>query len=141
MDTKIYKASTKITVPIVIGGKIRNYVEFADENNTFVTDQADTQKALETLPLFGKHYQLLRTIPGIAQTNPKPTTPNEQPPASSPDNIPPQWVTMNDITDWQTAKEILRADPYNTPYQSLATPEAIQKKAAELYIKFPNLTL
>ncbi len=44
-----------------------------------------------------------------------------------------------EVTEWQAAKELLRSEPYNVPFQSLNTPGNILKKAEEMGVSFPNL--
>lgn len=46
-----------------------------------------------------------------------------------------------EVTTIQQARDILRAEPYNIPFQSITTPNGILKKAEELGISFPNLTV
>lgn len=139
MPTKTYIASTRLTVPFILNGKIQRYISFKDEKNTFTTDDKTIQEALENLPLFNKHFKLLSTK---QQTNTIPhyTTGNapQQPPGLP---LIPQLEIMEQITDWQSAREILKSHPYNVPYQALGSPEAILKKAEENKISFPNLHL
>ena len=124
--TKIYKAYTRLTVPVVVDGKIRSYVSFDDENNTLVTSDKAIQDALENLPVFGKLFTLLRSV-GVDD--------------SLKDKNGQDGFTECDATDWQKAKEFLRGEPYKIPHQSLGSPEAILKKAEEVKVKFPNLSL
>ena len=43
------------------------------------------------------------------------------------------------ITSIQQAKDVLRGEPYNVPFQQLNTPANILKKAEEIGVVFPNL--
>lgn len=46
---------------------------------------------------------------------------------------------FDNVTTIQQAKDILRNEPFNIPFQALNTPANILKKAEELGVKFPNL--
>lgn len=137
MPTKVYKAKSKITVPIIVGNKIKKYIEFTDENHTFTTKCEETQKALESSPAYKKYYSLYRTVATATQANQSVNLSGQSQDTEQPNNQ--EWTTFEHVTNWQTAKEILRAAPYSIPYQSIANPDAICRKAEELKIKFPNL--
>lgn len=137
MGLKVYKADLRLTVPVVVNGKVLRYVCFQDENNTFSTSDEKLQKALEGLPLYGKAFKLFRSVEAK-----KPKKPAEKPEAGSAgdnDATTEGLQVFEEVTDWQTAKDVLKGEPYAVPYQALGCPEAILKKAEELRVSFPNL--
>lgn len=55
------------------------------------------------------------------------------------DTIEQSVEAYDNVTTIQQAKDVLRAAPFNVPFQALNTPANIMKKAEELGVKFPNL--
>ena len=160
MSQKTYIAASRLTLPVVVDGKVVRYVNFYDEKNTFTTDDAGVQQALEALPAFGSLFAVFRGGPAprtksLSGGRPQPAAPaiRPVPPALSALSVPSDFSDkaeeteeadfeeMPEITDWQAAREVLKADPYKVPYQALVSPEAILKKAEENKVRFPNLTL
>ena len=146
MALKVYKASLRLTIPIVEGGKVLRYVSFQDENNTFSTADEGVQKALESLPLFGRTFKLIRTIGGERKAGLTPPPPGKQ--VLNGEGGEPErqesrdgYTVYDEVADWQAAKEVLRNEPYNIPYQGLNSPDLILKKAEEMRVSFPNLNL
>ena len=148
MAQKTYIATSRLTLPVVVAGKVQRYVNFYDEKNTFTTDDPSVQKALEALPLFGSVFSVFRSGSDVRPKVPAADSAG-LPERSGPDdpcsNVNEKeetgFLDMPQITDWQAAREALKAEPYNVAYQALASPEAILKKAEEYRIRFPNLTL
>lgn len=123
---KVYKAYNNLSVPVVVDGKIIRYIEFGDENNTYRTGNVVHQNALENLPCYNRQFKLLETIKDEAVKK-------EESPVVDAKEFP-------DITEWQEAKDILRKD-FDVPHQSLNTPDNILKKAKEVGVYFPKLSL
>lgn len=135
MVTKVYKAKSKLTTPLVIGGRVVNYVEFSDDHYTYVTSDECVQEALERSPAFQKYYVLSRTFgdSGKKEVQEKRGQIEEQSGEGT------DWVDYPEVLDWQGAKEVLRGEPFKIAYQVLGSPEAIARKAEELKVRFPNL--
>ena len=47
--------------------------------------------------------------------------------------------TYQEANTPQKAKEVLRSEPYNVPFQSIGSVEKIRAKAEELGVSFPNV--
>ena len=67
------------------------------------------------------------------------TLPVDELPVVPAEEVPGAATAFLEVTEWQAAKEILRNEPYNVPFQGLNKPENILKKAAEVGVVFPNL--
>ena len=146
MALKVYKASLRLTVPLVENGKVLKYVSFQDENHTFSTADEKVQKALEALSLFSRSFKLIRTVDEKKKTDvalPPPDRKDTNEGAGDPvkSGSGEEYTVYEDVTDWQAAKDVLRGEPFNVPYQGLNNPDLILKKAEELRVSFPNLNL
>lgn len=140
MATKVYKARSKLTTPVVIGGKVVRYAEFADADHTYVTSDERVQEALEKSPAFQKYFVLLRTLGDCGKkVSGGKESPENNGPKEGQDGGGTDWTEFPDVTDWQGAKEVLRGEPYGIAYQVLNSPDAIMRKAEVLKVRFPNL--
>ena len=150
MSIKVYKAQSMLSVPIIWDGKILRYVEFNEANKTYRTNSEEDQKALESLPVFGKLFRLTETIATeeskakrVASSSKSDSTikgleKDKYPELKKKDE---RKEVSFDTTDWGEAKDILRAEPYCVSHQSLRDPKCILGKATELGVSFPNLVL
>ena len=139
MSKKIYQRkdhfSNKSAIRITVGGKSKT-IEFENKRKNgvliFETEDKATQDAVEELDKFKNG-----TIVCIEGKTTK------QALASKITKEPEDKDTIEyeEVTSLQQAKEILRGEPYNIPFQSLNSPENIQKKAEELGISFPSLVV
>lgn len=166
--TKIYQATIRLTLSVMVEGK-RVYVTFSEEKNTYCTTNPKIQAALEATGEFGKKFKLKSVIgaPG-KESAPKDKTGAEDKTPSSTDTqgageavatggdetdkgqgsatedrpeVPlsgDTGKTHPEVTDIQAAKEVLRKT-YSAHHFSLNTPGNILKKAEELGVSFPNL--
>ena len=50
-------------------------------------------------------------------------------------------AVFEEVTTFQAAREILRAEPYNIPFQGITKPESIMKQAEKVHVSFPNLKM
>jgi hypothetical protein len=94
---------------------------------TFSTTDVAVQEALEESEQFKSGKIILENAPAKIKDIEKK------------DNGTSDTATYPEVTTYQEAKELLRKEPYNIPFQSLGTPEKIVTKAAELGVSFPNL--
>ena len=150
MSIKVYKAQSMLSVPIIRDGKILRYVEFKEANKTYRTNSEEDQKALESLPVFGKLFRLIETIATeeskakrVASISKGDSTIKglEEKKELRLEKKEEVKEASFDTTDWGEAKDILRAEPYCVPLQSLRDPKCILSKATELGVSFPNLVL
>ena len=150
MSIKVYKAQSMLSVPIIRDGKILRYVEFNEANKTYRTNSEEDQKALESLPVFGKLFRLSETIATEESKAKRVTSSSKSDSAikgleekKEPGLEKKEEVkeASFDTTDWGEAKDILRAEPYRVSHQSLRDPKCILSKATELGVSFPNLVL
>ena len=150
MSIKVYKAQSILSVPIIRDGKILQYVEFNEANKTYRTNSEEDQKALESLPVFGKLFRLTETIATeesktkriVSSTKSDSTIKGlERENDPVPENKDEEKEVSFDTNDWGEAKDILRAEPYLVSHQSLRDPKCILSKATELGVSFPNLAL
>lgn len=140
MATKVYKAKSKLTTPVVVGNRVVRYAEFSEDNYTYVTSDEGVQQALEKSPAFGSYYVLLRTSGDtIRKESGGKLLEAKVEPREGVSEVGGDWVEYPDVKDWQAAKEVLRGEPFKVAYQVLGSPEAIARKAEELKVRFPNL--
>lgn len=137
MATKVYKAKSKLTTPVVFGNRVVRYAEFSEDNYTYVTSDEGVQQALEKSPAFGVYYVLLKES-GVKVVQAKLVQAKVELGGGASEGGG-DWVDYPDVRDWQAAKEVLRGEPYKVAYQVLGSPEAIARKAEELKVRFPNL--
>ena len=156
MATKRYisKTGVKYSFLVEVNGKIKSISFKGNEKDCIVTDPA-TQKKVESSKFFKNGW--IGVAPGstaggfdeevnglaggeltggklkAARANPK-------------DKVEQGGMTVDvepasypEVTDINSAVEVLRGEPYNIAHQSLRTPEAIFKKAEEVGASFPNL--
>lgn len=127
-------------------GTQRILITFGGENNTFSTIHPEIQTRIEKRPDFGTVIKLISTsdVPDAKQ-QPTRTLKQDQtgetPPLEQQQEKQETQPATFDTKDWQEAKDILRGEPYNTPFQAINTPEKILAKAELLGIQFPNLQL
>ena len=150
MSIKVYKAQSMLSVPIIRDGKILRYVEFNEANKTYRTNSEEDQKALESLPVFGKLFRLTETI-ATEESKTKRIVSSTKSDSTIKGLEKDKYPGLEkkdegkkvsfDTTDWGEAKDILRAEPYLVSHQSLRDPKCILSKATELGVSFPNLVL
>lgn len=116
------------TFPVMIGEK-KEFVTFKkaslDEGEGYLhTDRKDIQKAIETSYKFKNRE--IKLVRGEAEEVDEDTG--------------EETVIREDITDFQTAREVLLGEPFNLKPQAVANnPDAILKAAAKANVSFPNL--
>jgi hypothetical protein len=117
----------QLTFPVRLKSGRKRYitfeVQFGDKLGRLYTDSPVIQEAIENDARFtsGK-IQLLSSVGPKEAVKP-----------------PVQYTDFPEITDINSAREFLKAEPYNVLAQSLRTPESILKKAEEKGVNFPNL--
>lgn len=120
------------TLPVMVGEK-KEYISFKkatkeDGEGYLHTDRRDLQKAIETSEKFKNgEIKLINTI-GKED--------------SGYEDESGEIAIREDVTDFQTAREILLGEPYNLTPQSVAkNPEAILKAAVRVGVSFPGLKI
>jgi hypothetical protein len=119
---------TQYTFPVKVApdGRIE-WVSFLGHTDAFVTSDAQVQKAIEASQKF------LAGEIGCADAGDNPSkAAADAPPADKKKEYP-------DVASLNEAVTVLSAEPYNVSRNALRTPEAIEKKAAEKGVVFPNL--
>lgn len=117
---KVYKASNYLTVPVVVDGKIVCYADFCDERNTYRTSNEVHQKALESLPIYGKLFKIEEVIGKTEKPKKKKTE------------------AYPEVTDWQDASALL-VEKYGADKDGLDTPDSILAAAKKAGVSFPGL--
>ena len=149
---KIYQVcnGVELSFPASVNGK-RVLITFQGEDTSFSTINEEIQKRIESRPDFGSVIKLVNEK--YENTGNSPTSENvlndgkgikekiiENNPINEPEDRNKSYIE-NDTSDWQIAKEFLRSEPYNIPYQALTSPERILSKAEEVKVHFPNLII
>lgn len=118
------------TLPVMVGEK-KEYISFKkaikDEGEGYLhTDRKDIQKAIEASDKFKNGEIKLISTSGKEEANDEDTGEDA--------------VIREDVTDFQTAREVLLGEPFNLKPQAVANnPDAILKAAAKAGVSFPNL--
>ena len=141
---KIYKVnSSKQRCSFSVPGQDRSIVfecinygaRFSDNTPRHTTADPEEQKIIEGFDSFKKGEIIIdKTI------STEPTKEVKAKPVK--EEVEPIKVsaTINEeATNPQKAKEVLRQEPYNVPFQSLGSVEKIKAKAEELGVSFPNM--
>lgn len=144
MITKVYKVSSnKQRCSFSVPGKDRSIVfecinygsRFSDNTPRYTTADEDEQKIIESFDSFKKgEITIDKTISS--------ETPKEVKAKPVKEEVKTEKVTATineEATNPQKAKEVLRQEPYNVPFQSLGSVEKIKSKAEELGVSFPNV--
>jgi hypothetical protein len=124
---KVYRATTLLTLPVLLGGKVR-YVVFSEEHYGATVRDENMQEAIESSSYFKKGEIKLFSNHGNS-VPPKPAKPvfDER--------------EFPEVTNIQEAVEVLKGAPYCVAHQSLRTPEHVMKQAEANGLKFPNLAI
>ena len=148
MITKIYKASFKkqrcnFSVPgqnrSIVFECINYGARFSDNTPRYTTADPAEQKIIEGFDSFKKGEITIdkeiktedttKKVEKVKKIEEKIETVTEKVPAT----------IFEEINTPQKAKEVLRLEPYNVPFQSLGSVEKIKAKAEELGVSFPNV--
>lgn len=142
MSKKIYQRkdqfSASSAVRLDVNGKSKTIIFESKRKNgllTYETDNSDIQSAIEKSKGYtaGTIICILGAVAVKAVAVKTPASPASPSPSTGGEQEYPE------VTEWQAAKEVLRSEPYNVPFQALNNPPNIQKKAEELGVSFPNL--
>jgi hypothetical protein len=124
---KTYRASVRLTLPIIVGGKIL-YCEFSDEKHSFNTMDEEVQSYIENSPMFKRgEIKIFKTEEVVENTE------------EDADMDLMDIVEYPNVNDYQEAAEILRRDPYRIHHSKTKIPEDILEQAKLLGVSFPNL--
>jgi hypothetical protein len=123
--TKVYRATTNLTLPVLLDGKVK-YVVFSDEHYGATVSDEKIQKAIEACSYFRSGEIRLFSQQGEASPVKKPNPVFEE-------------KEFPEVTGIQGAVEILKGEPYGVAVRSLRTPEDVLKQAEANGVKFPNL--
>lgn len=147
-----YKANTKLSLPVKVAGK-RVLCDFSDGSYYFHTGSEDIKNAIEesiyfkngTVEYAGQAPSEVKITESIEvdltvelDKEVEAELQNETDVNANVELVTAVSPYAN-ITSIQQAKDVLRGEPYNVPFQQLNTPANILKKAEELGVVFPNL--
>lgn len=139
MSKKVYQQknqfATSTSIRIDVKGKSQSVTFESKRKNgilTYETDNAEIQAGIEAT---NKYLSGAITCIEGAKSSQQSTVNSQQK-----EKVENTDVTeFPEVVEFQSAKEILRNDPYNVPFQGLNTPAGILKKAEEVGVSFPNL--
>lgn len=123
--TKVYRATTHFTLPVLLDGKVK-YVVFSEEHYGATVTDEKIQEAIEACSYFRDGEIKLFSRREDAGQVKKPS------PVFDAKEFP-------EVTNIQGAVEVLKGEPYRIAAQSLRTPENVLKQAETNNVKFPNL--
>jgi hypothetical protein len=123
--TKVYRATTHFTLPVLLDGKVK-YVVFSEEHYGATVTDEKIQEAIEACSYFRDGEIKLFSRREDAGQVKKPS------PVFDAREFP-------EVTNIQGAVEVLKGEPYRIAAQSLRTPENVLKQAETNNVKFPNL--
>lgn len=118
------------TFPVMVGEK-KEFITFKkaslDEGDGYLhTDKKDIQKAIEASDKF-KNGEI-KLVKGEVEVEEEDEDAGEE------------TVIREDVTDFQTAREVLLGEPFNLKPQAVPNnPDAILKAAAKAGVSFPNV--
>lgn len=118
------------TFPVNVNGK-KVYISFKktlqDEGEGYLhTEDREIQKSIEVSDKFKNGDIRLISTTGVED--------------QEEDTVGTTTVVREDVTDYQTAREVLLGEPFNLKPQAVANnPDAILKAAAKINVSFPNL--
>ena len=115
------------TFPVTANGKTV-FISFRGCGNEYSTSDKEIQEALESTPRFLQGKISLASVTGEEGGQEKAEV-----------FVPAEKTEFPDVNTPQEAREVLRNEPYNVPYQALTSPERIKAKADSLDIVFPNV--
>lgn len=137
MSKKTYQQQSQFSnsaaLRLTVNGKSKTIVFESKRKNGYLnyeTDDADVQKSLEDSKLFKEGFIMCINTEKTAPKNVPSTKPSDE-----------DSKKYEEVTKWEVAKEILRSEPYNVPFQKLNNPTNILKQAEELGVSFPNLNV
>lgn len=145
MITKIYKVNVNkqrcnYSVPgtrkSIVFECINYGARFSDNTPRYTTANADEQKIIEEFSAF-KRGDI--TIEKEIKSEDTVTTPEKEVVMVPETKKEVSLTVIDDVTSAQKAKEVLRSEPFNVPFQSLGSIEKIRAKAEELGVSFPNV--
>ena len=115
-----------------------------DEPASYITDNEEIQKVLESARNFNVIYKVETLKDSKAPANPKASAliPEANPDEDDSNDSPKITVEEKEFPDVHTiqeAKDILKGEPYKISAQKLKTPDKILAAAAEVGAVFPNI--
>lgn len=150
MITKIYKVNfNKQRCNFSVPGQNRSIVfecinygaRFSDNTPRYTTADPEEQKIIESFDSFKKGEITIEKEINSVSIVKKVVPEVAKKVVETVEEVKPETVptVIEDITTPQKAKEVLRSEPYNVPFQSLGSVEKIKAKAEELGVSFPNV--
>jgi len=131
MAKKKYISRTGIqyTFPVKTkNGKVV-WISFKGNESDYVTSSKDVQEAIEATDKYKDKIIELSDKQDAAETEEDSET----------ENTGAETIVYDEVTDHQTAREILMKDFGLKPQAIANNPQVIEQKAAELGVSFPNL--
>ncbi len=142
MSAKTYISSlgVQVTFPVKIKGN-KKFISLT-KNNDYNTSNVEIQKAIEASKAFKSgEILLLNGIPEVVEDETvevtEETPENTESVQDTTEEV--KSTVYEDVTDIQGAVKVLKE--LGASHQSLRNPEAVIKKAAEMKVSFPNLSV